>query len=176
MAIQNVRESQAPLRNLYQIDPGAARVVDCARTISIDAHDPYHTRVEPMPGSDTRVPIGVHTAVGGPHDAPTPGDLLCAALAACLDSTIRMVSNVLGVALDSLEVTVTGDVDVRGTLVVNRDVPVGFQAMRCHVALRPRSGTDPALVARLEAAAEHSCVVLQTLRVPPGIETVFELQ
>ena len=117
---------------------------------------------------------GVHAAVGGPHDAPTPGDLLCAALAACLDSTLRMVANLLGVELESLQVTVTGDVDVRGTLVVDREVPVGFQAMRCQVALRPRAGTDPALAARLEAAAEHSYVVLQTLRRPPTIETRFE--
>ena len=174
MTASNVRSAQAPLRGQYQTDPDAARVIDCARTVDVDAHDPYHSSVEPMPGCGTQVPIGVHAAVGGPHDAPTPGDLLCAALAACLDSTIRMVANLIGIELESLQVTVTGDVDVRGTLVVDRRVPVGFQAMRCRVALRPRPGTDPALVAHLEAAAERSCVVLQTLRQPPTVETVFK--
>lgn len=74
--------------------------------------------------------FGIHRAVGGYHDAPNPGDILCAALASCLDSTIRIIADRLGITLTSLEVDVTAEVDVRGTLVVNRDIPVGFQAMR----------------------------------------------
>lgn len=61
------------------------------------------------------------------HDAPNPGDMLCGALAACMDSTIRKVADHLGVTLTSLEVKVAAEVDVRGCLAVDRKVPVGFQ-------------------------------------------------
>jgi len=50
----------------------------------------------------------------------------CAALATCLDSTIRSIANHLGRALASLEGAVSADGDVRGMLVVDRTVPVGF--------------------------------------------------
>jgi len=54
-------------------------------------------------------------------------------------------------------------------------VPVGFQSMRCDVRLRAKTGTDPRLIAKLKAAAEESCVVLQTLRAPPRVEMQFEV-
>lgn len=171
----NVRETQLPLRRKYKSAPEAAQVLDRARTSFADARDPFHSTVEPMPGCGATLPVGVHSALGGSHDAPTPGDILCAALAACQDSSIRMVANILGVELEFLEVTVAADVDVRGTMMIERDVPVGFQAMRCNVQLRAKEGTNPELLARLKLAAEHSCVVLQTLRTPPGIEVSFEL-
>ena len=171
--MNNVRAAQQPLRQQYVKDPGAAMVLDRARTTHPDPNDPFHTVVEPMPGCGVSAPVGVHQALGGLHDAPTPGDILCAALAACADSTIRMVANLLGVELEHLEVSVGADVDVRGTMMVARDVPVGFQAMRCQVELRAKAGTSPALLGRLKAAAEHSCVVLQTLRQPPPVRMTF---
>ena len=61
-----------------------------------------------MPTTGVRVPVGVHRAVGGLHDAPTPGDLLCAALAACQDSTFRMIANLMNIELEDLTVDVTG--------------------------------------------------------------------
>jgi uncharacterized OsmC-like protein len=82
-----------------------------------------------------------------------------------------MIADRLGITLTWLEVDVTADVDVRGTLLVDRTVPVGFQAMRCDVDLRAADGTDAKLLSRLLTAAEHSCVVLQTLRSGVPIET-----
>ena len=169
----NVREIQAPLRAQYKSMPQAARVVDRGRTSGKNAADPFHSTVEPMPGCGATLPVGVHRALGGLHDAPTPGDILCAALAACQDSSVRMVANILGIELEYLDVEVTGDVDVRGTMAVDNQVPVGFQAMRCEVKLRARDGTDPKLLERLRVAAQRSCVVQQTLLNPPRVETNF---
>jgi uncharacterized OsmC-like protein len=170
----NVRETQAPLRVRYKADPSTALVVDHGRTSGADASDPFHLVAEPMPGCGVVLPIGVHRALGGPHDAPTPGDLLCTALAACQDSSIRMVADLIGVELEFLEVNVAGDVDVRGTMMVDRSVPVGFLEMRCAVHMRPKRGTDPQRIEKLKAAAEQSCVVLQTLRSPLRVEVSFE--
>lgn len=176
MNISKVGTAQASLRKEYKIRPQAARVADHARASSPDTDDPFHSVVEPMPDCGVTLAVGVHRALGGPHDAPTPGDILCAALAACQDSTIRLVANLLGITLESLEVTVRADVDVRGTMMVEPDVPVGFQAMRCDVQLQVSKGTSPALVQRLTAISERSCVVLQTLRNPPPIDLRITMQ
>jgi uncharacterized OsmC-like protein len=116
--------------------------------------------------------VGIHRAVGGFHDLPNPGDILCAALASCYDTTLRMLAERLHLPVEGLSVEVRGEVDVRGTLAVERDVPVGFQRLRCRLRLRPGPGVSPEKVARLSAAAERACVVLQTLRhgVPVHLE------
>lgn len=79
----NVYDAQKSLKVKYKEAPGAAMVVDHAKTSGKVASDPFHSEVEPMDGCGISIPVGVHAAVGGLHDAPTPGDLLCAALAAC---------------------------------------------------------------------------------------------
>jgi uncharacterized OsmC-like protein len=138
--------------------------------------DPFHGKV--IPGSEdhgVEWSFGIHRAVGGYHDLPNPGDLLAAALAACLDSTIRMIAARMGVSLMALSVDVVGDVDVCGCLLVDRDVPVGFQEMRCHVAITAADGTDPQLVQMLLAASENNCVVFQTLRSGVRMSTIPEV-
>ncbi len=148
-------------------------IIDHAKTSGDIASDPFHSRVEPMDGCAISVPVGVHAAIGGKHDAPTPGDLLCAALAACQDSAIRMVANLMNIELLELEVRVTATVDVRGTLMMDRNVPVGFQAMKCEVKMKVKDGTQPRHLERLKVVAKECCVVLQTLKAPPVVETTF---
>jgi uncharacterized OsmC-like protein len=174
MSRASVFENQVPLRQRYKGDPTTALITDRAQAVGKIADDPFHSIVMPMPRSGITVPIGVHSALGGLHDAPTPGDMLCAALAACQDSTVRMVANLLGIALESLVVEVTGDVDVRGTLLMDPQVPVGFQGMHCKVRLSAAKGTNPRLLEKLHAASQQSCVVLQTLLHSPRVETMFD--
>lgn len=168
-----IQDAQAPLRSQYRETPVLAMVTDHARSCGADPSDPLHSIVEPMDGCGVSVPIGVHRALGGLHDAPTPGDLLCAALAACQDSAIRMVANRLGIEITALEVRVTAQVDVRGALGMEVDVPVGFQSMYCDVHLQVQDDTHPKLLAQLQLASQRCCVVGQTLRDPPAITTRF---
>jgi uncharacterized OsmC-like protein len=170
-----VQDAQAPLRRQYRETPALALVKDHARTCGIDPTDPFHSRVEPMDGCGVSVPIGVHRAVGGLHDAPTPGDMLCAALAACQDSAVRMVANRLGIDIIALEVRVTAQVDVRGALGMAVDVPVGFQSMTCDIQLKVQEGTPAKLLDALHSAAQRCCVVQQTLRQPPPVMTRFSV-
>ncbi len=158
---------QAPLRRAYRHDAAAARIVDRARTVERSPGDPVHTAAVPgeeYPSAQVEIAVGTHRGVGGLHDAPNPGELLCATLAACQDSTVRMVANLLGVHVTTLAVDVDGDVDLRGTLAVDPTVRVGFQSMRCRTRLAVAPGTPARTVALLLAAAERSCVVLDTLR------------
>lgn len=170
-----VQDAQTPLRRQYTETPALAMVTDHARSCGTDPADPFHSRVAPMDGCGVCVPVGVHRAVGGLHDAPTPGDLLCAALAACQDSAVRLVANRLGIELIALEVRVTAQVDVRGALGMDAEVPVGFQSMTCDVHLKAKAGTPAKLLDVLSSAAQRCCVVQQTLHRPPPVTTRFSV-
>jgi uncharacterized OsmC-like protein len=165
-----VAERQAPLRALFAESPQEARTRKAARTSSlrVATTDPFHGEVEVGSGYDAWLRFGLDRYVGGLHDAPNPGDLLCAALAACQDGAIRMLANLLEVELTELEVEVTGELDVRGCLGVDPGVRVGFEALECSVRLRAVPETEPRRVEALLAAAEQFCVNLDTLR--GGIE------
>jgi uncharacterized OsmC-like protein len=159
-----VKQRQDPLREHYRSAAADACITDCARTDSDSVPDALHGAVMPGQAHGTTWRFGIHRAIGGYHDLPNPGDMLCAALASCFDASLRMIADRLGVQIQSLKVAVEADVDVRGTLLVDPSVPVGFQKMRCRVDLQPGAEADTAKVQMLLAAAEHSCVVLQTLR------------
>ena len=165
-----VGERQAPLRTLYAESPQQARTRKMARTTSVEipATDPFHGEVEVGSGYGTSVRYGLDRYIGGLHDAPNPGDLLCAALAACQDGAIRMIANLLQVELTALEVKVTGELDVRGCLGLDPGARVGFEALDCQVDLAAVDGSDPKRLEALVAAAERFCVNLDTLRA--GIE------
>jgi uncharacterized OsmC-like protein len=157
---------KADCMRLYRTQPERALTTDVAHTQDdgerID--DPLHTLVVVGAGSAAAtLPIAVHEHVGGLSDRPVPGDVLCAALASCLDSTIRVVAQHTGIALARLGVRVEADVDVRGTLGV-APVPVGFQRLRVVVDLAVGDGAPPTAQSKLVTLAEHCCVVLQTLR------------
>jgi uncharacterized OsmC-like protein len=170
----DVRERQAPLRARYRALPEQAMVVDHASIVSADLGDPLHGRVRTGSSSVADIAFAVHQAIGGLHDAPVPGDLLCAALASCQESSLRMVANVYGVVLEELSVEVHAHVDVRGTLGMNPAVPVGFQAIGVHVRLRAAPGTPPARLRQCCRAAERACVVLQTLRSGVPVDLVLD--
>ena len=160
----DVRNRQAPLRARYRSLPDSASVVDHASITSTALHDPLHGTVRAGSTAVAEIAFAVHHAIGGLHDAPVPGDLLCAALASCQESSLRMVANVYGIVIEELSVQVHARVDVRGTLGMNRAVPVGFQSIDVQVLLRAAEGTSSARLRQCCRAAERACVVLQTLR------------
>ena len=164
------RATGAAARSLREIPGGGAHAKDGAYLGGQDpgGGDPFHGEVEIGDGHGASLRFGLDRSVGGLHDAPNPGDLLCAALAACEDGTIRMIANLLGVELIGLEVEVNGELDVRGCLAADAGVRVGFDALACNVRLAAVEGTDRKRLDALVAAAERYCVNQDTLR--GGIE------
>lgn len=155
----------APIMASYREVPERAWTVDHAETTCPpDPRDPMRARVVLGPAREASLDIALHTAVGGDSALPVPGDLLAAALATCVDSTLRVIANRLDIELTDLRVTVHAEVDVRGTLMVAPDVPVGFQRMGLHIFLRAAPGSHPRKLELLPKVAEQCCVVLQTLR------------
>ncbi|WP_101756790.1 OsmC family protein [Oceanicoccus sp. KOV_DT_Chl] len=169
---------QMPLTDSYRVNPKLAQITDyaCTRSDNIDASSPLYGEVRLTHNNPYPLAVGVHTAVGGESDYPTPGDILCGALAACLDSTIRIIANKLSVELLDLSVSVTAEIDVRGTLRVDDDVPVGFQNIAIHTDIKTAAGVDKNLMVQLLKAAEYSCVIVQTLRNAPDIAITSDLR
>jgi uncharacterized OsmC-like protein len=171
----NLRELQAPIKRRYEEDPDAARITMTARSAPSDLSDPLHVAIAPdaVPGLTWR--SGAHPGVGGTDDVPCSGDLLMGALAACQEVTVRMVAAAMGIELEALAVEVSGQADLRGTLAMSRDVPVGVTAITCTTHVRVKEGTNPDRARRLLESAERYCVVLSTLRGGVAVESQFEL-
>lgn len=172
---ESVAQRQEPLRQRYRDEPQTAWISDQARALVGGATDPFHGAIEPANNGGTRWAYGIHHAVGGDHDAPSPGDLLCAALAACLHSSTRMLADWLSLTLIDIEVTVTAQIDVRGALMVDPSVPVGFQRMHCDVRLEVPAGIDGQRLKSLIASAEHCCPVRQTLKRGIAVDTDWHI-
>jgi uncharacterized OsmC-like protein len=168
-----MRDRQLPLLELYHREPAAAWVTDCAFT-EHDLDDTLHSKVVVGPGKTQTWEVALHTAVGGLSDAPVSGDILCAALASCLDTTMRVVADRLGLTITRLRVGSTAEVDVRGTLRLDDDVPVAFQRMTLEVDLELAKGAPAGARQLLLAASEHSCVVLQTLNKAVPVDITME--
>jgi uncharacterized OsmC-like protein len=160
----DLREIQAPLKERYREDPGSAHVVTRARTVPSDLDDPRHCAVAPVEFPEVVIRAGLHPAAGGAGDTPCSGDVLAAALAICEETTLRSVAANLGIALQAVDVDVKIHWDFRGTMAVDREVPIGATGIEMRTRVKLADGVDPERAARLLKSAERYCSTLQTLR------------
>ncbi len=158
-----VHQRHLVLNEKYLKDAASACITDSAEVIGINLHDPFRTSVSINDKMKVPFKIGVHKAVGGDHDFPNPGDLLCASLASCFESTIRMISNKLRIELIETKIKATAQVDVRGTLMTDTTVPVEFQSMHIEAFIIAKN-TNEKLLYTLINAAKRSCIVYQTIK------------
>jgi uncharacterized OsmC-like protein len=164
----DIRAIQRPLKEQYRNDGNTARITLRAEGSQTDT---------PLSCS---VDIGraiydaqAHAGVGGAGTAACSGDLLLGALAACAQITCQLVATAMGIPTNEIEVSVEGDLDLRGTLGVSKEVPVGFEAIRMNVHIDAPDATAEQLQA-LREKTEQYCVVMQTLLHPPKIETRWD--
>ena len=163
----DLRATQKPLKERYRENPSASQITLSAR------------------GSQNYVPITcsvdigratyeaqAHVGVGGPGTGACSGDLLLGALAACAQLTCQMVATSMGVPYNSIEVNVEGDLDLRGTLGVDKSVGAGFEEIRLRFDVDAPEATAEQLES-LHEKTERYCTVLQTLTSPPKIESTL---
>ena len=157
-----LRAMQAPIKERYKGDPGAAMITLKAKGTLDDQH--IACKVET--GRALAV-AGLHPATGGSGLELCSGDMLLEALVACAGVTLKAVSTALDIPLKSGEVSAEGDLDFRGTLGVAKDAPVGFRDLRLTFELDTDASDDQ--LATLLKLTERYCVVYQTLRHAPPI-------
>jgi uncharacterized OsmC-like protein len=161
----DLRSVQRPLKKKYRTEPGSSRITLEARASQQDT--PISCSVD----------IGravyeaeAHAGVGGTGTAACSGDLLLGALAACAQVTCQMVADAMGIETERIEVSVTGEMDLAGTLGISEDVPVGFESIRTSFDIVAPEVTGEQLE-NLRRKTEQYCVVFQTLANPPDLQT-----
>jgi len=161
----DVRSLQKPLKEQYRADPNASQITirtkgaqtDVPVTCSVDiGRAIYHAEA--------------HQGVGGAGAGACSGDLLLGALAACAQITCQMVAAAMGIPTERIEVAVEGDLDLRGTLGISKDVPVGFESIRVRFDIVAPNAT-PEQISGLREKTERYCVVMQTLTQPPKVQS-----
>ena len=162
-----LRAMQAPLKERYRSDPKAATITLRAKGTLDDAH--IACKVET--GRALAV-AGLHPATGGSGLELCSGDILLEALVACAGVTLNAVATALGIRLKSAKVSAEGDIDFRGTLGIDKTVPVGFAAIRLRFDVESEAPQDK--LDQLLKLTERYCVVYQTLRNGPPIEVKLE--
>lgn len=158
----DLRARQRPLKDRYREDPAAGRQTSTA-TARVRLDD-VAADVPQWPGTTL---AGLHPSTGGDGSQACSGDMLLEALAGCAGVTLRSVATAMGIALRSASVHVTGHWDARGTLGVDREVPVGFTDIEVRVEVD--GDADEAALARVVELTERYCVVAQTLRAPTPV-------
>ena len=170
-----VSQRQKQLTELYNSNPSLALITDSSEVIGVNLEDPFRSSVSISDDHHVPFKVGIHRAVGGDHDFPNAGDILCAALAICFETTIRMISNRLNIELSETRVKASAKVDVRGTLMIDKSVPVGFQSMHLDVVVVSPTPNQKKMHIVL-GAAEKSCIIYQTIKqgIPITITSSFE--
>ncbi|MBW8750802.1 MAG: OsmC family protein [Propionibacteriales bacterium] len=157
-----LRALQAPLRERYRDDPDAALTPVSAAGTFLD--DGVTCTVAGFAGA---VRAGLHPATGGDGSDACSGDLLLEAVLACAGVTLRSVATAMGVDLGAVSLRADATFDARGTLGLDRSVPVGIQDLV--VTVEVTGDVDDAALERLARSTERYCVVGQSLREPPRI-------
>ena len=163
MNADDLRAMQAPLKERYKTNPEAALITLRAEG---RAGEGVSCRLDTGRGL---VEAGLHPATGGSGLQACSGDMLLEALAACAGVTLRAVATALEIPVRGGTVEVEGDLDFRGTLGVSKEAPVGFREIRMRLNLDTDASPDQ--LATLHKLTERYCVVLQTLKSSPAIET-----
>lgn len=159
MNVHELRSVQAPLKEKYRQEPGAAM-------ITLKAHGALGEGVScSVQTGKALVDAGLHPATGGTGMSVCSGDMLLEALVACAGVTLCAVATSLEIPIRDGKVSAEGDLDFRGTLGVDKTVPVGFQNIRLRFTL-DTDATEEQL-ATLVKLTERYCVVFQTLKRAP---------
>jgi uncharacterized OsmC-like protein len=161
---KELRELQEPLKRRYREDPATALI-----TLEADGELDQGISCSVQTGR-ALVAAGLHPGTGGDGSFACSGDMLLQALVACAGVTMRAVATSMGIAVTG-SVHAEGDLDWRGTLAVDKDVPVGFSAIRLRFNLQ--SDADDPELDTLMRLTERYCVVFQTLAKSPALSVSY---
>jgi uncharacterized OsmC-like protein len=167
MDAAELRAMQAPIKERYKSDPKAAVITLTARGST--ENEGIACKLET--GRALAV-AGLHPAAGGSGLELCSGDMLLEALVACAGVTLKSVATAVDVPLKAGHVTAEGDLDVRGTLGIDKEAPVGFAAIRLRFDVDTDAPQDK--LDLLLKLTERYCVVYQTIKNGPKVSVTMQ--
>ncbi len=167
MDAAELRAMQAPIKDRYKADAGAALITLKAKGTLDDSN--IACKVET---GRAIAAAGLHPATGGSGLELCSGDMLLEALVACAGVTLKAVSTALEIPLKAGRVFAEGDLDFRGTLGVAKDAPVGFRDIRLTFEVDTDAPQDK--LDQLLKLTERYCVVYQTIRSGPPVAVALK--
>ncbi len=165
MDSEELKALQAPFKQKYQETPEAAEITLKAEGV-LDDHDVACS----VDTGRAMIEAGLHPSTGGTGLQACSGDMLLQALAACAGVTLRAAATATGIPVAAGRVHTSGILDVRGTLAVDKNAPVGFKSITLRFDLVTEASQED--IDRLVQLTERYCVVYQTLRNKPPIDVV----
>ena len=156
MRREELQAVQAPLKDRYRDDPGAAIV-----TLRAEAYLDFTEVSCSVQTGRALIEAGLHPASGGDGTFACSGDMLLQALVACAGVTLRSIAVNRDIALNGGRICAAGELDFRGTMGVDREAPVGFRAIELHFEFDSDLSDDD--VRTLLTLTERHCVVYQTI-------------
>jgi uncharacterized OsmC-like protein len=163
-----LRAAQTPLKERYRTEPDAGLI-----TLKAEGRIGEGIACCIQTGK-ALVEAGLHPATGGAGMFACSGDMLLEALAPCAGVTIAAIATSIGVDLRCGTVRAEGDLDLRGTLGMAKEVPVGFQRISLEFNLDTDASAEQ--LATLCRLTERYCVVYQTLHQAPSIAVTLNGQ
>jgi uncharacterized OsmC-like protein len=157
MSDPGVREAIEKLSSAISADPAKAR----AKGVPATARWSEGLKCEVTGPRGERALTDMPPPMGGAGSAPNPGWYLRGAIASCTATVIAMRAARLGIALETLEVTVESDADHRGLLGLDESVSAGQSALRTKVRIAGKADAQKLreLVAWADAHSPVGCTV-----------------
>jgi uncharacterized OsmC-like protein len=97
----------------------------------------------------------------GAGNAPSPVEFLLHAIAACITAGIGNIASARGIAIESVESTVEGDLDVQGLLGLSKDVRNGYQGIR--LSFKVKGDADDETLRKIVAQSQARSAVYDVL-------------
>ncbi len=163
MDADSLRQLQAPLKDAYRLEAGAAKLVLRAKGTLDESK--IACKVET---GRAMAEAGLHPLTGGTGAELCSGDMLLEALVACAGVTLKAVATALNIPLRSGAVRAEGTLDFRGTLGVAKDAAVGFEDIRLIFDLDTDATQEQ--IDTLLKLTERYCVVYQTIANKPRMD------
>ena len=177
MTLNNLELIESPTKLLLDVVNATSAAVAENPKLAVIRPETITTWVQ---GTTTQVTVqsGVHDftideppTLAGENLGASPVEHLLAALGSCQIITYQVWAAKLGVEIESIQVSLAGDIDVHGFFGLNPDVRAGFQSIELKVAI-----TGPETAERYEELTklvDEHCPVLDALTVGTQVNSVF---
>ena len=98
---------------------------------------------------------------GGEDSAPTPVEFILAGYAGCLNVVVNLIAKEMGIAIRSLEINITGDINPEKLLGISDKERAGFKLLNIQLDIKSDASKD--IIQKLINQVKERCPVNDNL-------------